>query len=108
MAKEIKLQHKNKTYTLTFTRKSVEALEQSGFDLRQVETQPITSFSLLFKGAFFARHANLSEVVKDEILDTVDNRQELFTALVELYSDPIEAMFDSKINEGKQSWTKSW
>lgn len=108
MAKEIKLQHKNKIYTLTFTRKSVEALEQAGLVLKNIESQPVTSFGLLFKGAFFARHANVNEDVLDEIFDGIDNRQALFTALVELYSDPIEAMFDSKINEGKQSWTKSW
>ena len=55
------------TYTLEYTRKSVEMMEKQGFIADDVEKKPMTMLPALFAGAFLAHH----RFVKREIIDNI-------------------------------------
>ena len=76
MAKTI-LEHKGETYTLEFTRRTVEQLERQGFVASDITEKPMST-ACSFAGAFRAHR-----YVKQEIIDDIwqnDNKQELIGA----------------------------
>lgn len=44
------------SYTLEYTRKTVEIMEKQGFIAEDVDRKPMTMLPALFAGAFIARH----------------------------------------------------
>lgn len=44
------------TYTLEFTRKTIELMEKNGFVAADMERKPMTLLPALFAGAFLAHH----------------------------------------------------
>ena len=54
-----------KTYTLEYTRKSVEQMEKQGFIAEDVQKKPMTMLPALFAGAFLAHH----RYVKQDVID---------------------------------------
>lgn len=67
------------TYTLEYTRKTVEMMEKQGFIAADVEKKPMTLLPALFAGAFLAHH----RFVKRDVIDNIygkfyqDQRQSL-------------------------------
>lgn len=109
MAKTITFDFKEKTYTLEFTRRSIEQMEKEGFRVTEVTEKPMTMLPTLFAGAFKAHHPFVSRSDVNEIFDTVKNKQDLVGRLAEMYNEPIEAlMSEPEIDEGKVEWTASW
>lgn len=109
MNKEIDVKHKGKEYTLTFTRKSVERMENMGFVASDVRTKPVSVLPQLFAGAFIANHKFTPQETIDDIFETIKNKQELLSKLSEMYNDTVESLFDEpEDDEGNATWTASW
>lgn len=108
MAKQIKFTINEKTYTLEFTRKSVETMEKQGFSIHEVSDKPMSVLPQLFAGAFLAHHKFEKREVINDIFAKMTNRSELFSTLVEMYNEPIIAIMDEpESDEGNVSWTVS-
>lgn len=105
MSKQIKFNYEGTDYTLEYTRRSIEKLEQRGFRLADVADKPVSTLPVLFAGAFLVHHPFASKEVVDRIFNEFADKETLLQKLGEMYNDPIRAMTES---EGKVKWEANW
>lgn len=104
--KQIILEYGEKSYTLEFTRKSVQSMERSGFLIDEINTKPVSTLPRLFAGAFLAHHPIVREEVINKIFNSVPNKPELLETLAVMYNEPIASMLEtSEESQGNASWT---
>lgn len=109
MAKQIRFTYDDVDYTLEFTRKSVERMENTGFVISEVFEKPMTLLPALFAGAFLAHHRYVKRDVIDKIYDSLPDKQDLIGKLAEMYNEPIAALLDEpEVEEGNVEWEASW
>ena len=99
------------TYTLEYTRKTVEMMEKQGFIAADVEKKPMTLLPALFAGAFLAHHRFVKRDVIDNIYARLSHKDELINRLVEMYNDPLVTLLDETEqgdSEGNLSWKAGW
>lgn len=99
------------TYTLEYTRKSVEMMEKQGFIADDVEKKPMTMLPALFAGAFLAHHRFVKREIIDNIYKKLTHKDKLIEKLVEMYNDPIMTLLtepEQEGNEGNLNWTADW
>lgn len=107
MVKKIVIGYEDKEYTLEYTRKSVEIMEQQGFILDEIDTKPMTTLPKLFSGAFLANHKFVKKEVVDKIFAQIKNKDEFVLKLAEMYNEPIATLIDEP-TEGNVQWEASW
>ena len=111
MAKTITFTFEKTAYTLEYTRETVSALENNGLKLSDVQSigeRPISTVMLLFTGAFMAHHRKAATIhgLVEKIWASIPNKKEMINALVEMYTEPVDAMMDEPEDEkGKTVWT---
>lgn len=109
MAKTIDIEYKGVKYTLEYTRRSVEVMERKGFKLSEIDDKPVTTFPVLFAGAFLAHHRHVKPEIVDEIFARLKSKDELVGKLAEMYNEPILSMMDEPDeSEGNLDWGTSW
>jgi len=99
------------TYTLEYTRKTVEQMEKQGFVAQEVTEKPMTLLPALFAGAFLAHHRFAKRDVIENLYARMTKKDELISKLVEMYNDPIMSLLDEPEqgeSEGNVSWTADW
>lgn len=99
------------TYTLEYTRKTVEMMEKQGFIAEDVEKKPMTMLPALFAGAFLAHHRFVKREIIDNIYKKLTHKDKLIEKLVEMYNEPIMTLLtepEQEGNEGNLSWTADW
>ena len=97
-----------KTYTLEYTRKTVERMERMGFVAEDVTKKPMSMLPTLFAGAFMAHHNQVKRETIDKIYDRLGHRDQLIGKLVEMYNEPIIALLDENTDEGNLEWSVDW
>lgn len=109
MAKQITFDHKEITYTLEFTRKSIETMERKGFIASDLVNKPVSMLPELFAGSFIAHHRFTKADVIEKIFNQFTNKDRLIEKLSEMYNEPIEAMLGEPTEEeGNVKWGVSW
>lgn len=108
MSKQLTFTYKDKDYTLEFTRKAVEKLEQSGFNVGELENKPLIMLPKLFHGAFYSKHPEVNAHVADNIYECITNKEELLAKLAEMYAEPILALMEEPTDEKKVKWMASF
>ena len=111
MGKNIKFEHKNKEYTLEYTRESVKQMEREGFVAGDIVTKPMLTLPKLFAGAFKAHHKfDTKQKMIDEIFELFKNKQALVEKLAEMYAEPMETLMDDdNVDEGNAiTWDASF
>lgn len=104
--KQITFEAGGKTYTLEYTRKSVQIMERRGFSAEDVTTKPASTLPELFAGAFLAHHQFVKRDVIDKIFDAMPNKPELIEQLAMMYNEPIESMLETSESDlGNLNWT---
>ena len=103
MAKTMTFTFDGKEYTLEFTRQTVVQTENMGFDASLPDSRPISSLSILFRGAFLAHHRGLPVSEIDKILEGLD-KEGLLPALAELYYEPIKVLMENN-SKNSVKWT---
>lgn len=99
------------TYTLEYTRKTIELMEKNGFVAVDMEKKPMTMLPALFAGAFLAHHRFVKRDVIDNIFARMTHKGELISALSEMYNDPLLTLLDEpeqEGNEGNLNWKTGW
>ena len=104
MEKTLNFTIDGKEYTLAYTRASVIATENMGFNVGEVATKPIKSLTFLWRGAFLAHHDTLTIGEVDELFNKI-SKKGLLDALLELYKAPIESLFDEGNEKNVVEWT---
>ena len=99
------------TYTLEYTRKTVEIMERQGFVADDVVKKPMTLLPTLFAGAFLAHHRFVKRDVIDNLYARLTHKDELISHLVEMYNDPLVTLLEDpeqEDGEGNLSWKAGW
>ena len=105
MSKQIVIQFQDVTYTLEYTRKSIEKMEQRGFRVSDVKDKPVSTLPILFAGACLAHQPNGRKDVVDASFAQCSDKEDLLEKLGEMYSEPILSMTES---EGNLKWEANW
>ena len=103
MAKTMTFTYDGKDYTLEFTRQTVVQTENMGFNAQYIDTKPITSLSILFRGAFLAHHRDLPAKEIDKIFENF-SKEGLLEALADLYYEPIRVLMEDN-SKNAVKWT---
>ncbi len=95
----------NVKYTLEFDRKSAEIAERSlGLSLTDLMNGKLTYFPQLFQAAFIKHHRKAKPSTIQGLFERVENKQELYEALVAMYAECVSTLVDEP-EEGKGlSW----
>lgn len=93
-----------KEYALAFTRNTVIATENMGFNLTEVVSKPIKSMTYLWRGAFLAHHDTLTIEEVDNIFAKID-KNGLLDALLDLYRAPVDSLFEGDDEKNVVRWT---
>lgn len=104
MEKTLTFKDNGKEYKLCFTRETMIATEDMGFNLMEAYEKPIKSLVLLWRGAFLEHHPTLDKSEIDALFDKVD-KSELLTTLIDLYRAPVESLFDEENSKNAIKWT---
>ena len=110
MAKELKFTLDGMDYRLTFTRKTVQMMEQNGFRIENVAAMPMTYLPQLFRGAFLANHRFTKTEKIDEMFEHMTNKSELINRLTEMYNDTLITLLNDpeEDDSGKIQWATDW
>lgn len=108
MAKQIVFTHEGKEYTLAFTRSTVKIMEANGFNAEELRAKPNLNIEKLFAGAFLANHNRVKQDVINRIFASLPNKDELLAKLVEMYNEPMEALFAEPDEGNAVSWTATF
>lgn len=103
MATTITFDYNNMPYTLEFTRRTVEIMEDKGFKIAEIGNRPST-LRVLFAGAFLAHHRNTDSKVIEEIYNCLPDKEELFKTLMIMYNEPLEALLAEPEDGKKVMW----
>ena len=103
--KQIKFTYKDQNYILEYTRKTIKIMESNGFNINEIDTKPMVTIPTLFKGAFLSKHRFVKDELIDEIYKQMQHKDELVEALMDMYADAIQSLFDEP-EEGNLEWTK--
>ena len=106
MATRITFTAEGKDYCLEYTKRTVKMMEDRGFSPDKILESPMTYLPELFAGAFLANHRFTKKDVIDALFESMGDRQELVSVLIEMYNEPIKAL-TSETEEGNAiKWTK--
>lgn len=108
MGKNITFDYNDKKYTLEFNRRSIEKMEQSGFDIESATSKPMSTIPKLFEGAFLMHHPYVKEETVDDMFNLFTDKQGLFTALVEMYAEPLESLVEDSTAKNAIAWGKNF
>ena len=103
MAKTLNFTYDGKDYSIGFTLATVTTMQRAGFILDEVATKPAVRIPELFYGAFMANHKGIKRKLVEDIYDNMKHKEELVTALIELYDEAQASLVD----EGNGEWTLS-
>ena len=103
MGKRIEFEYDEKTYKLEFSKYTVKQAEEEGFSLAKIDDMPLSMPEILFRCAFYKNHKSIQfkPELAQEIYDTLDDKEGLLTALMELYSEPVNQLMSG---EGQTKW----
>lgn len=107
MAKKLNISYEDKNYTLEFSSDTVVQMEKRGFLASELTEKPMSLLPELFAGAFQTNHPNASRKTINAIFDKLPNKHDLVGKLIELYNEPVEALFEEP-EDGGIEWTASW
>lgn len=95
-------------YKLQFNRETASKCGVTKKDLEHLEDDPhsiLTLLPKLFYGALLMHQPRMTRPEADNIWQELGNKDEnLIEALITLYCEPLETLFD----EGNGTWTKNW
>ena len=101
---KIKLTYKDKDYILEFSRNTAKAIEERGFNLNLIDSQPNKMIPLLFHGALMKNHSSLTAKKVEEMYDAQNHKVKLVGAIAELYAETVKSLVgDEEEDEGKNA-----
>ena len=101
---KITISYDKKDYVLEYSRQSVRSMEAQGFVLDDIAAKPMMMIPMLFQGAFIKNHRGIKRNLMDEIYEEINNKTDLITALMELYTETLSTLMDDKADAGNATW----
>ena len=108
MAKTVTFNYQGKDYTLEYNRDAIIKMEEQCFKANEkAEDAQFTTVWLLFKGAFWKNHRDVSNDTVETILKAISDKQKLYERLLEMIKEAYETI--SKDSEsGNVNWVANW
>lgn len=108
--KQLKISYKDNDYVLEYTRRTVQQMEQRGFNIQDIDTKPTTVLPQLFAGAFLVHHKFIKQELIDEIFAHIKDKESLFSKLAEMYNAPALELLEEPEDDGSGNaeWTANW
>ena len=94
-------------YTLEYTVDTVMQMERMGFDIANVDSQPMRTVKGLFEGAFLANHKSVKASTIDEIFTGQPDKAGMLEKLIEMYREPYDTLMDEP-EQGNAKWEVNW
>ena len=101
---KITISYDKKDYVLEYSRQSVRTMEAQGFVLDDIAAKPMMTIPMLFQGAFIKNHRGIKRNLMDEIYEEINNKTDLITALMEMYTETLSTLMDDKADAGNATW----
>jgi len=92
---KLQFNYDDKDYVLEYNRASLKEFERDGYVLNDVATKPVTYIPVLFTYAFKKNHKNVKQSTIDEIYESMDDKQGLLEALMEMVGEAMNSLFDT-------------
>lgn len=95
------------SYTLEYTRKTVEIMEKQGFIADDVDRKPMTMLPALFAGAFLAHHRWVKKDVIDRIYARLPRKTSFFLSWWRCITNPFCPSWKSlsRMVMTRETWT---
>lgn len=106
MATRITFSAGDRDYCLEYTKRTVKMMEDRGFAPEKIVESPMTYLPELFAGAFLANHRFVKREVINELYESMEDKQELVSTLIEMYNEPIKALTSDSEEGNAIKWTK--
>ncbi len=103
----IQFDFEGKHYTLEFNRKTASYLQSTGFQPLDVFEKSASAVPLFFHTAFGVHHKGIKRKFTNKIWEKIVDKTEFLEALLELYSNPLNVLFEDpdENDEGKIIWS---
>lgn len=104
---EMKFRYKGNEYLLGFSRRTAQALEQSGFNIYEVDIKPLTRVPQLWSGAFALHHRKVSDDLKREIWNHMKRKDDAVARLGEMYMEAVSTLIlddEEEVNDDFFDW----
>ena len=103
---QINFDYDGKHYCLEYSREAVKRMEAAGFKPSESGTTPLLELDMLWAGAFYKNHRNVSSRVIEKLLDQIGNQEKLLETLRIMVSETYNSLRnDDEDNEGNLKWT---
>lgn len=102
MAK-INITYGKENYVLEYDRESVEHMINRGLTRDEIINNPF-SYAELFYGAFRKHHPFVARKTTDKMWDEISGKEQIISALIEMYSAPIAALISDPEETGNVTW----
>ena len=98
-----------KKYCLEYNRESVLRMEAAGFKPGESGEKPLMELNMLWAGAFYKNHRNISSNVIEKLLESRKCKRKLLEKLREMFADTYNSVFndEDEDDEGNANWTAS-
>lgn len=91
-------------YSLEYSKNTIIRMEKAGFNLDDIDKQPVMMTTLLVQGAFAKNHPSVKTETVDKIYDSLKNKELFLKKLVEMYNEHA----DELVAEGNADWEANW
>jgi len=104
MSMSIKIKDaEGKDYTLSYDLRSVKQMADNGFNINTASDNYVVGIPQLFEGAFLRYHRTISRSKINEIWAQITDKPGFISALVEMYNEPVEALFGEPEDDAKKA-----
>lgn len=104
---KITVEFEGTKYTAEFSRDTARGLQRNGFEVELLTKQSMLMIPLLVRSAFAMHHPKMKQETADMLYESIEDKTEFLTALVELYSEPVSTMFEAPDEKAKKAvWTR--
>lgn len=107
MATTLIIKDNDKEYTLGFTRRSIEAMEERGFDFTKANEREFGATLALIKGAFQTHQPKMKEEEIFAVWGKLKGKEDLYKLLIKMFQEPLAVLSDPEEEVGNVSWTVS-
>lgn len=104
----ILIKSNKKSYRLEYNRSSIVRMEENGFNVSNIDTKPLSTITLLIRGAFYMHNPSLSDEEIDKIAEQVGDGQGFIQVLTQMYQDALTSLTSGKDDTTKNfKWEKA-
>lgn len=96
-----------KRYELEYNRSAIVRMEKAGFRVDLIDKEPLSTITLLIRGAFYMHNPSLTDEEIDALCEEIDTGEEFIKALMELYTSSVMSLSGQGKKETKNfKWEK--